>query len=109
MEGVLLEEAQTDYSGNFQSQLLVIRENITSDQLNDLHEGAFLVQDSHELISVCYKFGRDMFSVPGGQIFQIFAVAGEPVDSREMAGISQCLVQSPEAADESLGILGNRL
>ena len=44
-----------------------------------------------------------------GQISQIFAVAGEPVDSREMSGIGQGFIKTPEAAHKTLGILGHRL
>ena len=50
-----------------------------------------------------------MLAVPVGQISQIFAVAGKPVNGREMSGIGQGFVQSPEAADETLGVLGNGL
>ena len=109
MKSVLLEEAQTDDSGNFQRQFLVIRKNVASDQLDDLHQGALLIQDCHELIPVCYKFRGNMFSVPWSQVFQIFTVAGEPVDSREVTGIGKGFVQSPEAADETFGVLCDRL
>jgi hypothetical protein len=50
-----------------------------------------------------------MLSVPGSQVLQIFAITGQPLDSREMAGIGKGLVQSPEAADKSFRILCNRL
>ena len=109
VEGVLLEEAQTDDSGNFQCQFLVIRKNVASNQLDDLHQGALLIQDCHELISVCYKFRGNMLSVPWSQVFQIFTVAGEPVNSREVTGIGKGFVQSPEAADETFGVLCDRL
>ena len=84
---------------------------IDDEVLDIIHRGIAIFQQGADVLKQsagCLLY-TSMFSVPGGQIFQIFAVAGEPVDSREMAGISQCLVQSPEAADESLGILGNRL
>ncbi len=47
-------------------------------------------------------------SVPGSQVFQIFTVAGQPVDGREMSGIGKALIQSPEAADETFGVLCDR-
>jgi len=109
VKSVLLEEAQTDDSGNFQRQFLVIRKNVASDQLDNLHQGALLIQDCHELIPVCYKFRGNMFSVPWSQVFQIFTVAGEPVDCREVTGIGKGFVQSPEAADETFGVLCDRL
>ena len=56
MESVLLKKAQTDHSCDFQSQLLIVRKNIASDQLYDFHQRAFLVKDRHDLISVCDKF-----------------------------------------------------
>ena len=45
----------------------------------------------------------------GARSVHIFTVAGQPVDRREMSGICQGLVQSPEAADETLRILCHRL
>ena len=50
-----------------------------------------------------------MGAVPGGEILQILAVAGKPVDCREVAGIGQRFIKSPEAAHKTFGILGNRL
>ena len=47
MECVLLQEAQSNNSGDFQGQLLVIRKNITTDQFYNFHQGALGVQDSH--------------------------------------------------------------
>ena len=43
MESILLQEAQTDDSRDLQSQLLIIRQYIASDQLYDLHQAALLV------------------------------------------------------------------
>ena len=48
-----------------------------------------------------------MISVPWGQIFQIFTVTGKPVDSREVSGIRQRFVQSPETTYETFGVLCN--
>ena len=107
MECVLLQKAQTDNSGNFQSQLLIIRQNVAADQLYDLHQTAFLVQDRYHLISVINKIRAYIICIPARQIGQVFAVAGQPVDRREMTGICQVFIQPPEAADETFRILGN--
>ena len=109
VKSVLLQEAQTDDSGDLQRQLLIIRKNIASDQLDDLHKRAFLVEDSHDLVSVINEFRGNMLSVPGSQVLQIFAVAGQPLDGREVTGIGKSLVQSPETADKTFGILCDRL
>ncbi len=105
MECILLEEAQTDDSGNFQRQFLVIRKNITTNQFYDLHQVAFLVQDRHQLISFVYEILVGIVTVPWCQVIYIFTVACEPVDSREMSCICQGFIQSPEAAYETFGIL----
>ena len=89
VKSVLLQEAQTDNPGDLQRQLLVIRKNIASDQLDDLHKRAFLVEDSHDLVSVINEFRGNMLSVPGSQVLQIFAVAGQPLDRREVTGIGE--------------------
>ena len=52
MERILLQEAQTNHTGDLKSQLLIIRKHIATDQLYDLHQAALLVQDRHELVSV---------------------------------------------------------
>ena len=109
MEGVLLKEAQADDSGDFQRQLLVVRKDVVSDQLHDLHQAALLVQNGNQLVSVVDEIRTHVVRVPACQIGQILAVAGKPVDGREVSGIGQVLVQSPEAADETLGVLGNGL
>ena len=41
MESVLLKETETDNLGDLENELLVIRENIGSDQFYDLHQAAF--------------------------------------------------------------------
>ena len=64
MERILLKESKTDNPCNLQSQLLVIRKNITTDQLNDFHQRALLVQNRHQLITVAYKFSGNIISVP---------------------------------------------
>ena len=46
--------------------------------------------------------------VPRSQIKQIFTVTCQPVDRREMSGVSKALIQSPETADETFCILCNR-
>ena len=46
---------------------------------------------------------------PTGHIWQVLAVAVQPVDGGEMASRGQRLIQCPETADEALGVLGNRL
>ena len=56
MEGILLKESESDDTGNLQRQFLIIRKNVASNQFYDLHQRTFLVEDRHDLISVCYKF-----------------------------------------------------
>ena len=43
MECVLLKESQTDDSGNFQNQFLIVRQHIASDQLDDFQKTALLI------------------------------------------------------------------
>ena len=109
MERILLQEAQTNHTGNLKSQLLIIRKHIAADQFYDLHKTALLVQDRHDLVSVVHETLVHVGLVPGCQIVQVLTVTGQPLDSREMTGISQGFIQSPEAADETFGILGNGL
>ena len=43
MEGVLLQEAQPDHPCNLNGQLLILRQNIGPDELDDLIEAGFLL------------------------------------------------------------------
>ena len=48
-----------------------------------------------------------MIAVPWGQVFEVFTVACEPVDRREVSCISKSLIKSPEASYKSFGILSD--
>ena len=109
MEGILLQKAQTDHSGNLQDQLLIIRQNIRTNQLYNLHQAALLCQKSHETVAVIYKLLVYVVHIPGGQIIYILGIAGKPMDRRKMPCIGKTLIQSPEAAHKTLGVLGHRL
>ena len=109
MESVLLKETETDNLGDLENELLVIRENIGSDQFYDLHQAAFLIQDRDELVTVIDKVFIHMLRVPGRKIREVFRVAGQPLDRREVSRVGEVLIKSPEAADETFGVLCDRL
>ena len=88
MESVLLKETETDNLGDLENELLVIRENIGSDQFYDLHQAAFLIQDRDELVTVIDKVFIHMLRVPGRKIREVFRVAGQPLDRRIMSCVS---------------------
>ena len=105
---ILLQESQTDHTGNLQNKLLIIRKDIASDQLDDLKQAAFLIQKGHQAVAVIHKFWRHVILIPVAQIIQILAVTGQPVDCREMSGIRKTFVKSPEAAHKTFGVLRYR-
>ena len=90
-------------------QLLIIGKDIPADKLDDFHQAAFLSQNRYQLVSVVDKIASHMIRIPARQIRQVFAVAGQPADGGEMSFMGEPLIQSPEAADETFGILRNRL
>ena len=96
MESVLLKETETDNLGDLENELLVIRENIGSDQFYDLHQAAFLIQDRDELVTVIDKVFIHMLRVPGRKIREVFRVTGQPLDRREVTGIGEGLVTGSE-------------
>ena len=108
MERILLKESQADHTGNLKGQLLIIGKYIAADQLDDLHQAALLVKDCHDLVSVIHKALVHILLIPGSQVCQVLTVAGQPLDRREMSRIGERFVQAPEAAHETLGILGDR-
>ena len=109
MECILLQETQTDNLCDFKHQLLVVRQYVSSNQLHNFHQAALLYQKRHQTVSVVHKPLIHIVHVPGGQVVYIFRIAGKPMDGREVPGVSQGFIQSPEAAHESLGIHGHRL
>ena len=50
-----------------------------------------------------------MLRVPGRKIREVFRVAGQPLDRREVSRVGEVLIKSPEAADETFGVLCDRL
>ncbi len=56
-----------------------------------------------------YQSRPTLLAPPAGHVFQVFAVAVQPVDGGKVAGRGQGFIQRPEAADEALGVLGDRL
>ena len=43
MECILLKKSKPDHAGNFQDELLIVGKNITSDQLDNFKQAAFLI------------------------------------------------------------------
>ena len=43
MECILLKKSKPDHAGNFQDELLIVGTNITSDQLDNFKQAAFLI------------------------------------------------------------------
>ena len=73
MIGVLLQEAHTDYLGGFNDQLLVVRQYIGTDELDDLHQVIFLMEQGGNPLTVCHEVPAHIGAVP--------AVEGRPTYS----------------------------
>ena len=109
MERVLLQEAEADDTRDLKRQLLVIRQYVGTDQLDRLIQLVLCVQDRDDLCSVGNELRIDMLLIPRTHIPDILGVRLHPVDGRIMACISERLVESPEAAHETLRVHSNRL
>ena len=68
MECVLLKESQADDSGDFQNQLLIVRQYVASDQLDDFQKTALLIQKCHQAVSIVHEFRRYIVLIPGRQV-----------------------------------------
>ena len=108
MKCVLLEKAGPNHSADFQDQLLILRHQIGPDQLNDLHQIVFLLQQLDHFCAHFKKVASKLLVIPFRHIVDVFAVARQPVDCRIMPGVRQLPVQPPEAAYKALCILCNR-
>ena len=109
MVGVLLQEAQPDHAGNLQKELLILRQDVRTDELYGLHQLILCIQDRHDPRAVLHEFRIDIFPIPGGKIGDIFAVALHPVDRRVVPRVGERLVETPEAPDEALRVHRDRL
>ena len=109
MERILLQISYPDDLADFNDQLLILRQYITTDQLHDFHQLRFLCQQTHDFLTAAQETHIHILIVPFRQIRHIFGIAFRPVNGKIVTCIGQLLIQRPEAADKTLRILGNRL
>ena len=64
MECILLKKTEADHAGNLQHQLLVIRQDVASDQFYDLQQTALLVEEGHQAVAVVHKLRRHIILIP---------------------------------------------
>ena len=65
MECILLKKSKPDHAGDFQDELLIVGKNITSDQLDNFKQAAFLILKSHQTVAVVNEFRGNVVLVPG--------------------------------------------
>merc|ERR1712099_57517 len=94
-EAILLQEVFADDLGDLESALLILGERILTDELYDLLQIIFLLQDFLHLLLQHAVFSIVLFEVR----LQDADVLGEgdvPIDGREVLALCELLVQTPE-------------
>ena len=109
VEGVLLQQTDTDDSRGLDDELLVIGKHIGADQLDDLHQGVFLLKQRAGTVAVFDKLLSEVLLEPRVEVVEVLAVAVNPVDRGIVSCIGERLIERPEYAGEALGVLGDRL
>ena len=70
MERVLLQEIQHGLPLRSQDQLLVVRQHIAADQLDDLHQAALLGQQGRQSVAVIHKLLSTCSAYQGAKSFK---------------------------------------
>jgi len=108
IERALSEETIFHYLGYEKDQTLSLRQDIRSNELDDLLEAVLTLEKSERL---CSHFNpvRSFFLPPRSNILHIFGIRVQPVDRWIMPGIGKFGIEGPETSYESARVLGDRL
>ena len=68
MVGVLLQKAIPDYPRDFNHELLIVRQHVRADQLDDLHQLVLFLQKLGNLRTAGDEIFPDVFFIPGRQV-----------------------------------------
>ena len=109
MERILLKVGLPQIAGDLQGELLILRQGVLADELNDLLELVFLVEDVDRPLSDLRPVLGDVLLEPWIELISIQRVGFVPVDRREMPAFGEIRVERPERFDNSQCVLGDRL
>ena len=70
--------------GGLQGQLVTGGQGVLTDQLDDLVQAGFFLEDGHSLVAVLEELLAQVFIVPGAERIQVEGVGVQPVDGREV-------------------------
>mmetsp|Transcript_41016 Transcript_41016/g.105878 ORF Transcript_41016/g.105878 Transcript_41016/m.105878 type:complete len:413 (+) Transcript_41016:159-1397(+) len=94
-EAVLLQEILADDFGHLKSALLILRQGVLADKLNNLLQIILLLQDLLHLL-LEHAVLRVVLLEVGLQDADVFGEGDVPVHGREVLPLGQLLVQAPE-------------
>ena len=94
-ESILLQELVFDDVGDFQSQLLIFREGVSTDQLHDFVKFDFFLQNFFDSLSKGWELLIKLVEI-GFKLLFVTGCGDSPVDWREMLLLSKFFVQPPE-------------
>lgn len=99
----MLKEIFSDDLGDFQSQLLVFGERISSDQLHDFVKFTFFLENFLHLLSQVRVVRVEVLIEVGIELFIVVGGRDGPVDGREVLSLGELLLKSPEDLDDGKG------
>lgn len=99
----MLKEIFSDDLGDFQSQLLIFGERISSDQLYDFVKFTFFLEDLLHLLSQVRVVRVEVLIEVGVELFIVVGGRDGPVDGGEVLSLGELLLKSPEDLDDGKG------
>mmetsp|Transcript_28263 Transcript_28263/g.91122 ORF Transcript_28263/g.91122 Transcript_28263/m.91122 type:complete len:236 (-) Transcript_28263:1368-2075(-) len=98
-EGVLLEEVFADDLGDFHDDLLVFREGLLADELDDLRQGILLLEDLAGAVAEEGVLGVEVVE-EGLEDAHVLGVGNKPVQGGKVLALGELLVEAPKDLDD---------
>ena len=98
-----------DAARALQRQSIAERERVNADEADDFIQLALFLQQRHRLLYECRPFRRNIFIEPAFESIEVERIALQPIDRREVTGISQLAGKSPEHLYDAERCLRDRL
>ena len=101
MESILMQEILTNGTGCFEFQAVRRRKGIHTDQLNNLVQFCFLLQETHQTRTQVHPICIYVFIKPFLHGVDIQGITGQPVDRWEMTFVGKIRIQAPKYLDDA--------
>ncbi len=74
VEGILLQKSLAENLGRFDHQLLIVRKDVGTDELDNLHQLGFLMQKPHDTPAQIVEIFSEILLIPGDHVVVILGI-----------------------------------